>query len=123
MSHATDPAAVPASAMLPALLGALLAGGCLVLAGRSTGAETPTHPAATPVVLHTAAECADLIKQYDVAAPAHHGAARADDAARERSAGDQACRAGHYADGVAALRRALHYIGVNPVRISPAPRS
>jgi len=120
MSQATDPAAVPASAML---LGALLAGGCLVLAGRSTGAQTPARPAATPAVLHTAAECADLVKQYDVAAPAHHGAPRAGDAARERAAGDQACQAGHYADGVAALRRALHDIGVNPVRISPAPHS
>ncbi len=123
MSHATDPVAAPASTVLPVVLGALLVGICLALANRSTGAQTPGHPATTPAVLHTAAECADLIKQYDVAAPAHHGALRAEDAARERSAGDQACRAGHYADGVAALRRALHYIGVNPVRFSPAPRS
>lgn len=76
------------------------------------GAAVPGHAA-------DRAECADLIRQYDVAAPAHHAASHAPDAERERAAGAQACRAGRYAEGVEALRRALHDIGVKPVRLAP----
>jgi hypothetical protein len=94
----------------------------LLLCGASVVAVTG-HGAAPASGTHTAAECADLVKQYDVAAPAHHGAPHADDAARERAAGDQACQAGRYADGVESLRKALHHIGVSPVRISPVPHS
>jgi hypothetical protein len=98
----------------PGLAAVMLGLGVVVAAHAQTSAK-PQAPA------HTAAECADLIKQYDVAAPAHRGAPHADEAARDRSSGEQACQAGHYNDGVAALRRALHGIGVKPVRISPSP--
>ena len=82
----------------------------------SSGAQAPPRP--LPAA-HTAAECSDLVKQYDEAAPAHHGATRAQDAARARDAGAAACQAGRYAEGISALRRALHDIGVNPVRYVP----
>ncbi len=116
MIPATIPPRVAPGAGRRDWLPALLLCGAFVVAATGQGAAPATGG-------HTAAECADLVKQYDVAAPAHHGAPHADDAARERAAGDQACQAGRYAEGVESLRRALHHIGVSPVRLSPPPHS
>jgi hypothetical protein len=85
----------------------------------------PPDPAVTPtppsVAVHSAAECDDLLKQFDVAWPSHSDAKLAQEAQQARDQGEAACKAHHYADGVKALHRALHNIGVKPVKmVAPA---
>jgi hypothetical protein len=80
----------------------------------------PTAPAAPHPPAPTAADCQHLLHQFDVAWPAHRGAPRGVAAQHSRDLGDGECRAGHYAEGVRQLRRALHDIGVKPVRIVPS---
>jgi hypothetical protein len=81
----------------------------------------PPDPAAVPnppaAPAHSAAECEDLLKQFDVAWPSHRDAKLAEEAQQARDQGEAACKARHYADGVKALHRALHDIGVKPVRM------
>ena len=90
-------------------------------AALSDATPVPRTPAAE--VQHTAAECSDLIKQFDVAFPTHKEAKRAAEAQQSRDQGAQACGARNYADGVKALHRALHYIGVKPVQLVPSGRA
>jgi hypothetical protein len=78
------------------------------------GADATTRPA-------TAADCQSLMHQFDVAFTAHHDSPHADGAKKSRDAGDSACQQGHYTDGVHQLRRALHDIGVKPVKIVTVP--
>ena len=71
----------------------------------------------------TATDCQNLLHQFDVAWPAHQQRVRAPAARRSRDLGEVDCRAGRYADGVHHLRRALHDIGVQPVKaVALAPR-
>jgi hypothetical protein len=62
----------------------------------------PPDPAAAPsppaAPAHTAAECEDLLKQFDVAWPSHRDAKLADEAQQSRDQGEAACKAHHYAD-------------------------
>jgi hypothetical protein len=85
----------------------------------AAGPATPQRPpAATP----TLADCQNLLKQFDVAWPAHRDSAHAASARRSRDLGETDCRGGRYVDGVHNLRRALHDIGVKPVKnVSPVP--
>jgi|SRR5215472_10664605 len=76
---------------------------------------TAPNPPAAPA--HSAAECDDLLKQFDVAWPSHRDAKLAEEAQQARDQGEAACKAHHYADGVRSLHRALHSIGVKPVRM------
>jgi len=69
----------------------------------------------------TAADCRDLARQFDVAWPAHKDMARAAGARHARELGATACEAGRYTEGVRYLRRALHDIGVKPVKIVGTP--
>ena len=72
----------------------------------------------------TATDCQNLLHQFDVAWPAHQQRVRASAARRSRDLGETDCRAGRYADGVHHLRRALHDIGVKPVKgvaLTPRP--
>ena len=94
----------------------LLAVSALAAAAFATGVPAPAPGA-------SAAECADLARQFDVSAPAHHGSAHAAAAQRDRDGGWAACQAGQYADGISQLRRALHAIGVKPVRLPVRPSS
>lgn len=93
----------------------------LIAALAGCAAAAAIEPA-RPVV-HTAEECASLMRQYDSAAPAHHAATHAEAAATRRADGERACREGRYGEGVDALRRALHDIGIKPVRITPVPHA
>ncbi len=90
------------------MLGLLYA--ALALAGAPTTATHPTTPAATM------GDCRNLLKQFDVAWPAHRESAHAGSARRNRDLGEADCQGGRYADGVHNLRRALHDIGVKPVK-------
>lgn len=87
-------------------------------------AAGPAPPARAPAPAPTAADCQNLLHQFDVAWPAHHGATRGVAGQHSRDQGDADCRSGRYADGVRQLHRALHDIGVKPVRIvlAPTPR-
>ena len=99
----------------PACLGAL----ATLVAGLALAA-TPAPsaaPASSRAPAATQADCQNLLKQFDVAWPAHRDAAKADSAHRNRDLGDSDCRDGHYTDAVFKLRRALHDIGVKPVKI------
>lgn len=101
-----------------AWLGALatLVTGLAVAAGAAVPAR-PTSP------LPTAADCQNLLKQFDVAWPAHRDSARSATAQHSRDLGEADCRAGRYPEGVHNLRRALHDIGVKPVKqVSLAPK-
>ena len=83
-------------------------------------ASGPSAPARAPVA--TLSDCQNLLKQFDVAWPAHRDAARAASAHHSRDLGEADCQGGRYADGVHNLRRALHDIGVKPVKsVSIAP--
>jgi len=86
----------------------------------SVPVPTPTPGPRVPVA--TAARCQHLLQQFDVAWPAHQQALRANEARRDRDLGDAECQAGHFTEGVRDLRRALHHIGIKPVKVvSPAP--
>ena len=70
----------------------------------------------------TAGDCQSLLHQFDVAWAAHHDDARAAGARHSRDLGAASCDQKHYADGVKLIRRALHDIGVKPVKIvAPSP--
>ena len=73
-------------------------------------------PPATPHAPATHGDCQNLLKQFDVAWPAHREGTRAAGAHRSRDLGEADCRAGRYTDGVRNLRHALHEIGVKPVK-------
>jgi hypothetical protein len=90
------------------VLGALVAGLAL--------AAAPAGPARPPAPAPTADDCQNLLKQFDVAWPAHRDAPRAAGARHSRDLGEADCRNGRYAEGVHNLRRALHDIGVKPVK-------
>ena len=85
------------------------------LSPRARAADPPERPA-------TAADCRSLLHQFDVAWPAHRDGTRAASAQHSRDLGAANCAQNHYGEGVRQLRRALHDIGVKPVKIvSPAP--
>lgn len=111
----------PAPAVL-LLLGLALGAGTLGAESPTTGGLTmPGTKTVTPP--HTAAECDDLLKQFDVAWPTHSEHKRADEARQSRERGMALCAAGNYGDGVGEVRRALHAIGVKPVKIAVDVRS
>lgn len=80
--------------------------------------------AAAPASSHgagaTQGDCDHLLRQFDVAWAAHRDAPRAASARHSRDQGEVDCQQGHYADGVHHLRRALHDIGLKPVKRAPA---
>jgi hypothetical protein len=95
----------------PCRLAALAA--ALLLAVAATAATPdPTERAAT------AGDCQSLLHQFDVAWPAHRDGPRAASAQHSRDLGEADCRQNHFGDGVRHLRRALHDIGVKPVKIA-----
>jgi hypothetical protein len=78
---------------------------------------------ATPPAHGTGAsqgDCDHLLRQFDVAWAAHRDSPRAAAARHSRDQGEADCRDGHYADGVHHLRRALHDIGLKPVKRVPS---
>ena len=101
--------------MRPGAAALLLALATLASAGAGAAADAQSHPA-------TAADCQSLLHQFDVAWPAHRDGPRAATARQSRDLGETDCKQGHYADGVHQLRRALHDIGVKPVKaVAPPP--
>ncbi len=85
-------------------------------------AAGPVAPARPSAPAPTSNDCQNLLKQFDVAWPAHRDSAKAASAHQSRDLGESDCRDGKYVDGVYKLRRALHDIGVKPVKsVSPAP--
>jgi len=106
------PSRLPRAARIAGLVLAVMTG---VAVGAGPTAPLPPRPPAP-----TAADCQHLLHQFDVAWPAHRSAPRGAAAQHSRDLGDGECRAGHYAEGVRLLRRALHDIGVKPVRIVPS---
>ena len=95
-----------------------------ILMARATAAPPdPAAPSPPAAAVHTAAECDDLLKQFDVAWPSHRDAKLAQEAQQDRDQGEAACKSRHYADGVKALHRALHNIGVKPVKIVAPART
>jgi hypothetical protein len=84
----------------------------LLLAAIVAGAAPP-DPVERPA---TATDCHSLLHQFDVAWPAHRDAPRAPSARRSRDLGEADCAQSHFGDGVRHLRRALHDIGVKPVK-------
>jgi len=94
--------------------GLVLAGGAL-----SARAAGPTaEPGARSV---TEADCADLLRQFDVAWPSHRDAGKAAAAREARDRGEHECREHRYADGVHHLRSALRSIGVKPAKLIRKP--
>jgi hypothetical protein len=80
------------------------------------------RPATVAAAAATLGDCQNLLKQFDVAWPAHRDSARAAAARHSRDLGEADCQAGRYAEAVHNLRRALHDIGVKPVKnVSLAP--
>jgi hypothetical protein len=77
------------------------------------GAAVPVAPARGGPTL---GDCQHLLRQFDVAWTTHRDSPRAEGARRSRDQGEAECREGHYADGVHHLRRALHDIGLKPVK-------
>jgi hypothetical protein len=98
-----------------------LLGMTLTLVYSGPGNCAPTHsPAPLPV---SAADCDHLIAQFEVAWSTHSSTKRAESAHRARDLGEAACREGRYSDGVHQLRRALHELGLKPVRRSQGSAS
>jgi hypothetical protein len=81
-------------------------------------AATPAAIPDAPERVATAADCQSLLHQFDVAWPAHRDGVRAASAQHSRDLGAADCQQNHYGDGVRHLRRALHDIGVKPVKIA-----
>ncbi|HUO78684.1 MAG TPA: hypothetical protein VMU00_00940 [Steroidobacteraceae bacterium] len=89
----------------------------VALAAGPTGQSAAAHPAAPAATL---SDCQHLLKQFDVAWPAHRESAHAASARHNRDLGASDCQNGRYTDAVHNLRRALHDIGIKPVK-SAAP--
>lgn len=81
-------------------------------------AERTATATASATATATATDCQSLLHQFDVAWPAHRDGPRAASAQHSRDLGEADCRQSHYGDGVRHLRRALHDIGVKPVKIA-----
>jgi hypothetical protein len=80
-------------------------------------------PKASVAVSVTSADCEHLLTQFDVAWNAHSASKRAESARRTRDLGEAACHDGRYSDGVHQLKRALHDLGLKPVRRAVGPVS
>jgi len=93
---------------------ALLLVACPVALPAAAPPPPPHGPSATQ------GDCDHLLRQFDVAWAAHRDSPRAAGARHSRDQGEAACRDGHYADGVHHLRRALHDIGLKPVKRVPS---
>jgi len=89
-------------------------------AAPATTAPAAARPASPAAPAATVADCRNLLKQFDVAWPAHRDSARGATAHHSRDVGEADCEAGRYADAVHNLRRALHDIGVKPVKLASA---
>ena len=111
-----DPAAAPARA---ARARSLPRFALLVLGALATGLAAATAPEASERP-PTAADCTSLLHQFDVAWPSHKDNPLAAGARHNRDLGDVNCSQRHYSDGVHLIRRALHDIGVKPVKIVAA---
>ena len=96
--------------------------GLIVLGAFGTGHARAAAPDAGTRPL-TASDCTSLLHQFDVAWPAHKDDPRAAGARHSRDLGDVSCSQRHYADGVHLIRRALHDIGVKPVKVVSASPS
>jgi hypothetical protein len=105
---------------IPTALAAACAALAITLALPLLAAPAGPATEATPRPA-TEADCQHLLHQFDVAWPARKDAVRADAAHRSRDQGETDCRAGRYTEGVHLLRRALHDIGVKPVKSVAAP--
>jgi hypothetical protein len=91
----------------------------LLAASASAWAGVTAQPRPGAPVLGTD-DCQHLLAQFDVAWESHRASKRADAAHRVRDLGDAACREGRYGDGVHQLKRALHDLGMKPVRRASA---
>ena len=115
-------AATARSRLLALSAAVALAAGALVVAAAepAAGPAAPaaSEPAARPA---TEADCADLLRQFDVAWPSHRDGPKAAAAREARDRGERECRERHYADGVHHLRRALRSIGVKPAKLIRKP--
>jgi hypothetical protein len=98
----------------PVLGAALVVLAALGSQARAVAPDAQPRPA-------TSNDCQSLLHQFDVAWPAHREAVRAAAARHSRDLGEAHCNQGRYADGVHLLRRALHDIGVKPVKAVAAP--
>jgi hypothetical protein len=78
----------------------------------SAAAAAPPPPPKAP----TASDCQHLLHQFDVAWNARRGGTHAQLAHKNRDTGEAECREGHYADGILHVRRALHDLGLKPVK-------
>ena len=90
----------------------------VLASGLVLGAPPAADPSARPA---TALDCQSLLHQFDVAWAAHRDSPHAAEARQSRDAGEGNCAQHHFADGVHQLRRALHDIGLKPVKIVTAP--
>ena len=90
----------------------------ILTSGLVLGAAPVTDPSGRPA---TALDCQSLLHQFDVAWAAHRDSAHAAEARHSRDAGEASCVQHHYSDGVHLIRRALHDIGLKPVKIVAAP--
>ena len=90
----------------------------VLASGVGFAAAPAVDPAARPA---TAADCQSLLHQFDVAWAAHRDSVHAPEARHSRDQGEASCSQHHYAEGVHLLRRALHDIGVKPVKIVTPP--
>jgi hypothetical protein len=121
-SRRRRPGAGTGRAVCAGALATLVTG--LALATAPAAPAAPAAPTRPTAPAPTAADCQNLLKQFDVAWPAHRDSARSASAQHSRDLGEADCRAGRYPEGVHNLRRALHDIGVKPVKqISLAPRA
>ncbi len=77
----------------------------------AAAALAPRAPAAT------LSDCQHLLRQFDVAWASHRDSARAAAARLSRDQGETECQQRRYADGVHHLRRALHDLGLKPVKV------
>jgi len=75
----------------------------------SQGAPKPS--VATP------RDCQSLLQQFDVAVTAKRDPVKVAAARKSRDLGSAECQRGNYVEGVRGLRKALHSIGVKPVKV------
>lgn len=97
--------------------------GAALLLWTATGAWAAGPAPAPRAPPPTLSDCQHLLRQFDVAWSAHRDSVRAAGARRSRDQGETECQKGNFADGVHHLRRALHDLGLKPVKsVSRAPQ-
>jgi hypothetical protein len=82
-----------------------------------TGVPAIASQSAAKASAATPRDCQSLLHQFDVAVATKRDPVKVAAARKNRDLASTECQRGNYVEGVRGLRKALHEIGVKPVKV------